>query len=251
MRNENKLFKGINGIIINIVEYKDNDLIVTFLTRELGFIQTIVKGAQKKGNKSFYLISLFNELTFDVVNYQKNELSIFKSGDIINACDYTTLSLDNLNMMMLISEILYKMRNSDIVDNKDFFKLVKYVMRIIVDNNNDSWYYLNYLLLVVLNKLGVSLVLDRCIICSKQEKIVAFSNHELGFICQDCLNEFNDDLNTDQQLLSYLYNLNKHLLVRKDEINNKLVFRMLINYLHEKTGILLNSVILLDKGVLL
>ncbi|MEG0569772.1 MAG: recombination protein O N-terminal domain-containing protein, partial [Erysipelotrichales bacterium] len=83
--------KDIKGIVFNILNYKDNDLIVDVFTYDYGFIQLYVKGAAKIKNKSFYIFKLFNEISFDVAKLDINGLSTYRSGSIIKVFDYTKL----------------------------------------------------------------------------------------------------------------------------------------------------------------
>ncbi|MDR1782256.1 MAG: DNA repair protein RecO [Bacilli bacterium] len=234
------IIKDVRGIIINILDYKDNDVIVSFISKEYGFIQCVVRGAKKATNKNYYLIKLFNELDFDMMNYQKNELAIFKSGTIINSCDYTKLNYDNINMLMLISECLYKIRNTDVNLSFRFYEVIKLIINHL-ENSNNNWFFLNYFLLIILKVLGLELVLDKCIYCGSQTKIKAFSRYELGFVCNDCLNINDDELIYNKEYLEYLYNLNKHREIDITKNIEKQVFRMLSETLYDRSGILLNS----------
>ena len=241
MKRESIVHKDVTGIIINILEYQENDLIVSFLTKEYGFVQCVVKGANKSSNKSFYLIKLFNELRFDMLNYRPQELAVFKSGTIINSCDYTSLKYTNLNMLMLVSESLYKIRNAEVRIDQDFYKVIALVLKQLQLNESANWFYLNYFLLVILKLLGLELVLDRCIYCGSQSNIKSFSNYELGFVCTNCVHLLEDESNSDKEYLNYLYNLNKHQLIKVSPDIEKEVLRLLTVTLYDRSGILLNS----------
>ncbi|MEG0686981.1 MAG: DNA repair protein RecO, partial [Erysipelotrichales bacterium] len=191
--------KDIKGIVFNILNYKDNDLIVDVFTYDYGFIQLYVKGAQKIKSKSFYIFKLFNEISFDIAKMDLNGLSTYRSGSIIKVFDYTKLDYTQINCSMLISELLVKIKELKDFNIKRYYKDLQLVLSLMLENK--TLFHINYFLNKTLIILGSGLVLDECQVCGSKKEIVGFSPILSGFVCS---NDSQDDMLCDKDLLLYL-----------------------------------------------
>ena len=87
---------------------------------------------------------------------------------------------------------------------------------------------------------GFQLEVNRCVICGKKNKIVAFSFVEGGFICQDCFHdECDHDLSKNQMLLlrEIVNSRDNHLLQSAYQKEDALVlFDKIIAFMEEAFG---------------
>lgn len=237
--------KNIEGIVFNIFNYQENALIVDVLTKEYGFISLCVKGGQKSSSKAFYILKMFNIITFDISKLNIEGLSNYRSAQVIEYFDYTKLDYFTMNMMMLISELLIKIKPLNDLNLTNYYQILKQIVIKVNKAESDNSSLLNLLLLETFKILGSQPILDSCMLCNKIENIKAYSYSSHGFICQECLNDNrlleNDKISYQNELLRYLYYLNKYQII---EVDNKLKINLryyFLNILNENTGIYLKS----------
>lgn len=234
------IIKDLNGIVFNLFNYKENDLIVDVFTKEYGFMQLYIRGGQKTTSKSFFVFSKFNIIKFDLSKYNNNGLSIYKSGSVLKAYDFINLSFEQINLMMLFEELLEKIKHEKIVSDIYFETLISIIYN--SKNNNISHLFLiNYLLVQTLKNLGCELTLDKCFHCESKTKIKVFDYEVNGFVCENCLE--NSQLNTfEKDYLIYFFNLNTYN--NYDIIESKIekeIFKYLSSILFDNAGIYLVS----------
>lgn len=234
--------KDIDAIVFNIFDYKENDLIVDVFTREYGFMQLYVRGAQKTTSKSFFIFKVFNIISIDLSKINLDELSIYRSGSVLKVFDYTALNYGQMNAVMLLSETLLKIKNiKDYNINLYYNELETIITRLVSDKEVDALFLVNYFFLKTLDILGCSIILDCCGHCTKSSNIVVFDLDEKCFICKDC---YNGDLNAivNPDVLNYLYNLGRGHTTKSSNLSlNKVVFELLYDILLENAGIYLVS----------
>lgn len=231
--------KDLHGIIFNIFNYKENDLIADVFTKEYGAIQLYVKGAQKTTSKSFFIFKQFNIITFDVSKLNLKELSMYKSGEVKEVFDYTKLNYEQMNTTMLISELLVKIKHLNDYDYQNYYQELLIIISDLKTNRKPVQFILNYFLYISLKVLGSGLVLDSCYQCSKQHNIIAYDIINNGFICLACF-EGNSKYLKDQTILNYLYKLPKYEEIDDNAlIYDKAIFELLIDCLKENTGVYL------------
>ena len=98
---------------------------------------------------------------------------------------------------------------------------------------------------------GFELEVNRCVICSQRNRIVAFSFIDGGFICENCVNEDTErDLNKDQMvLLRNIFNSRDYHLLDSnyDKDDALLLLRKTIDFMQEAFGYRLkNTRLILD-----
>lgn len=103
------------AIVLSKLKYRDNDLIVKLLVRELGVTSFIVRGGSKKNKSNYFQQFSFLEIEFDFIS--KRNLHYFK--DFEYKFNLKTIHTDFIKMGVIIflSEILSKIL---IHQEKDF-----------------------------------------------------------------------------------------------------------------------------------
>lgn len=231
--------KDLHGIIFNIFNYKENDLIVDVFTKEYGIMQLYVKGGQKTTTKSFFIFRLFNVITFDVSKLNLSELSIYKSGEVNEVFDYTKLNYEQMNSTMFISELLVKIKHVADYNYKKYYQELLVIITDLKEKNKSSHFILNYFIYITLKILGSGIILNGCYHCSKQQDIIAYDILNGGFVCIDCFDN-NSKYLKDKTILNYLYKLPRYEELENNAlVYDKAVFEILIDCLKENTGVYL------------
>jgi DNA repair protein RecO len=238
------IIKALEGIVVDLLDQKDDDLIASILTKDYGLLKVYVKGAKKTKNKSFYIFKVLNIIEFDLSSLNPKGISSYKSGANIKVFNYTNLTLEQSNLVAMIIELLVKI-NQVYEHDDDYYRLIKETIGLLnQDYQHQTLAILNNVLLKTLGILGVGLHLDTCLACNDehQQRVVAFDIDQAGFICQKhCQKDHR--LITDKKLLEYLFYLNhdNYEMLASYHVYHKVINQLLNKYLIENTGVYLNS----------
>ena len=220
------IIKDLKGVVFNVFNYKESDLIVDVFSQSFGFLQLYVRGGQKTTSKSFFVFNKFNIINFDLSKYNENGLSTYKSGHVIKSFDFINLSYEKINVMMYLEELLEKIKHGKIFSQTYYDSIVN-----IIDNLKNSecssLYSLNYLLVKTLNVLGCQIMLEGCFYCNNEYNIKVFDYDVNGFVCSNCYKESINNTFLKEELI-YLYNLNTY---QKCDIINYSIEKKIFNYL--------------------
>ncbi|MGI6608245.1 MAG: DNA repair protein RecO [Erysipelotrichaceae bacterium] len=176
----------VNGIIINSIEYKENDAIVTIITREFRKVALYVKGYKKITSKNVFATQLFDHSNF-LFDYNPNKsIQILKSANLIKQFSNIKTDYEKISVASVICEIASAVE-------EDIYDLVFEALDKL--NETEQMYLvLNVYLVAMLNILGISPFVDGCVNCGRTDNIESISTKEGGFICSYCNKEFNDDI---------------------------------------------------------
>ncbi len=221
----------MEAIIIRLTPYKEKDYIVNALTME-GLITFRASGAlnvkSSFAGKLFLYALVFVELKETKVGYTL--VSIKNLNNIAKIfTDY-----DKIITLNLIGEIMIRTLKDD-ETIKEAFPLLKNTLTGLATTSN--LLSLTYLFLTSLLKvLGLGFVIDRCVICKRQDDIIGISFHDGGLVCKHCQNAFTMHLNEeDIKKVRYGFMINNDQLFRhefKDEEIKELLQRFIL-YLEE------------------
>ncbi|MDH6602891.1 DNA repair protein RecO (recombination protein O) [Bacilli bacterium PM5-9] len=233
--------KDLKGIVFNIFNYKENDLIVDVLSYQYGFMQLYVRGGQKTTSKSFFIFKIFNFITFDVSKLNLEELSIYKSGSVDRIFDYTCLNYEQMNLVMFMSELLIKIKHQKDINYKKYYEFLEEII-VDISKKKNSYFLTNYFIYNTLELIGCAPNLESCYNCAKTNNIVAFDLKNSGFICKECFDN-NSKYLMDKDILNYLYKLsNGNEITNNKKSYDKYVFDLLTDLLYENAGVYLTSV---------
>ncbi len=174
--------KTIEGVIIGEKPYGETSKILDIITKDLGVIGVIAKGAKRLKSPLRSVSERFTYANFEI-SYKKDKLSTLITGDIINPLSNISKDIEKLSYINFISEltkqVLKQSKNKTIYDN--------YVASIVkINNGYDPMVITNILELKYLDFLGVRPELDSCVVCGNQ-KVVTLSVEKGGFLCKDHL----------------------------------------------------------------
>lgn len=167
------------GIVVNQIDYKDNDAIIKVITEDYGLISLYVKGYKKITSKNVYATQLFDlsEFMFDYTDNGK--VQILKSASLIN--EYATIKsdYDKTVIASMFAEIVNQL--SEELD----YNFVQQSFDLL-SSSNKPYLILNLFLAEILKICGVNPNVDGCSNCGNQNGITTISVNDGGFICEQC-----------------------------------------------------------------
>lgn len=162
----------LNGIILSSSDYKEADVLLKVLTKQHGIISLVGKASKKISSKNHFLNMCHYEFLLD---YKENKtiFTIHNSKLLNNYFDDTDINLMSFKNILVEATL----KNPEI----DSYDQLLFVFNHI---NNENKYLLGSLFFSYLIKcFGIMPVVDHCALC-KQQKVVAISSKQGGFLCE-------------------------------------------------------------------
>jgi len=152
-----------DGIVLKTMDFKENDSILTFLTREAGKIAGVIHGGKstRSGNSAKTELFVTNHFEFSIktgaelVRIKKCELLVSHAKLRQNYSKF--LHASYLSELLLFCEI-------PIVESEDYFDLLKQTITQLSEFENCAEIKLNFEI-KLLKLLGISPSLISCIVC--------------------------------------------------------------------------------------
>ncbi len=176
----------IKGIVINSIEYKENDAIVTILTKDFGKVALYVKGYKKITSKNVYATQLFDHSNF-LFDFNPNKsIQILKSANLIKQFSNIKTDYEKIAVASVICEI------ANVVEENVYDLLFEALTKL--NENEQIYLVLNVYLVSMLNILGIAPFVDGCVNCNRTDNIESISIKEGGFLCSFCNRELKDEV---------------------------------------------------------
>lgn len=183
----------IQGIILEIRDWRENDRIVSFYTRDLGKIRVLVRSAKKITSKlSGGLAQPFTLLELSVVQGRNfyhliGSRKIQEFSRIFKDYKKSILCLEVLSKM----DYLLKLRHTDL---KIFDLLFKFLEKINKSSEKKIDLLKYAFLIKLISLMGYQPVIKKCLICRKSLKQLNqedyfFHLKKGGIICLNCQNK--------------------------------------------------------------
>ena len=176
------------GYVINSIDYKDNDSILSVLCKE-GLISLRARGVKKINSKNASSVMSYAYSEFEVSRSDKSGYLTLNEGKLINYPSFISSNLEYISVINFVSEGI------ELIDNKeDSFECFVDCLDSMKQGMNSELVliaFLNYFL----EKHGCKLNVDECVNCGRKDGIIKFSFENGGYLCKHCFNSVNDDLN--------------------------------------------------------
>lgn len=170
----------VKGLVLNITDYKENDLLIQVITEDKGFLTLCAKAAKKISGKAHYSNMCLYEFIIDYKD-TKTMYSIHNAKLLASYYEDNNLSL--LSFKNILIELTTKSKNDYELD------LFKNICFALANINKDNMYLLGSLYVsYILKLLGISPNVDGCIECHNT-KVVSISSLKGGFLCFDHLGQ--------------------------------------------------------------
>ncbi len=227
----------IKGIVINSIEYKENDTIITILTQQFSKIALYVRGTKKLTSKNVYATQIFDYSNF-LLDYNPNKrIQVLKSANLIKQFTNIKTDYEKIAIASVICEI------ANAVEENIYNLLLETLSKL--DENEQMYLVLNLYLVTVLNILGIAPYVDGCVNCLRTDNIETISLNEGGFICSYCNKEIKKET-YDVEFLSNFRYINKASFEVFDKLlvlnlNDFKITDLLMQVLIDYSGIYLKS----------
>lgn len=164
----------IEGLVLRISDYKDNDLMLQVLTKEHEILSLIGKSSKKMTSKQHFFEACLYEFIIDYKD-TKTIYSIHGSKLIKSFYDVNNTLL--FSFKNIFFEMILKSRG--LIEKNSYENTVFLLERI----NDDNKYLLGSLFVSYMLELhGIKPNVDECVVCHGK-KVVGISNSLGGFLC--------------------------------------------------------------------
>lgn len=233
-------------IVLSINQYKEKDAIITAISQSetITFLARGIKDPKSKNS------ALNNPLTIADIELMDGD---FKYPILRSSKELFTpmkLNMDSyyLGTLLLINEMVLHLFPDE--EKAKLYVFLEGAIVALKKSNNWLMVLLIYMAKVI-SLGGFALEVNRCVLCGKKNRIVAFSFIDGGFICEECANEETErDLNKDQMiLLRSIFNAIDYRLVDSsfEKEDGLVLLNKFIDYMQEGFGYRLkNTRLILD-----
>ena len=172
------------GIVLSQMDYKDNDALISFLSKETGRITLIAKGIRKPSSKNVYALQPYTTVEL-IMDYEEGKtLFSFKSAVSVKNRRKLYDDLKRMSVAQVISEAINAMD-----EQEDSYELVEFCLDRLMEDKCEN--VLALFLGQLLNILGIQPECEECVFCGNK-KIKGFSVADGGFVCGNCSNAEED-----------------------------------------------------------
>lgn len=228
------------GFILKSTDYKESDAILHVYTQEYGRISLLAKGIKKIKSKNApgcQTITL-SEFTF----IPRKGLSTLIKAIPVTYFRHIKENIELEVYASYFSEFIYKFTEENDPDEYLYINFIQAINCL----ENGYYYALLYVMFnaMILKVTGTALVVDGCAYCNSVLNIVGISYTGGGFVCQDCIGEY--DFRNSKELLQAFRHINKYTFATIDKIDIEIHYiealvPILEHYIDEYTGMTFKS----------
>lgn len=233
------MVREFEGIIVSETSYGESSKILNILTKDNGIIGVMAKGVKKMKSP---LRSVCEKFTLGIFNvyYHEGKLSTLIQADVINPLRNIKTDIIKIGYLTYICELAHQTakQNTDV----NIYNILKSSI-LKIEEGLDPMIISNILELKMLDYLGVSIDLNRCIKCGNTTDIITINGDAGGYLCKDCLtNEPIFNIKTIKMFRLYYYvDINSITDLKiSDEVSSN-INRILTEYYDRYTGLYLKS----------
>lgn len=179
--------KTLEGIILSSREYREYDVILTVLCKELGVQSLVARGIRKLSSKNAGACQLFTYARFYIDYHEQKRMHGLRTADVIDSYRIIREDLIKQAVASLLCECMEKAE----LEQEEAFDFLKEAMDDLKES--DQPYALLALFFACMNhKLGIEPYVDGCVSCGRTHGIAGISLAQGGFVCQSCLTRGKD-----------------------------------------------------------
>ena len=179
-------FETVTGIVLRYTDYKENDRILTVLTRERGLISLSARGV--RANKKSAASAVKDVFCCgEFVIYERNRILLVSSSSLIEAFYPIREDYDRLSACALIARLAEKTASNERSD--ELFELVYSVLSFIAYSPVEPQDMLLAFAAKLVSIEGYEPVITSCAVCGKSvldSSPIRFSCGHGGAVCSEC-----------------------------------------------------------------
>lgn len=233
------MIREFEGIIVSVTPYGETSKILNVLTKDLGIVGVMAKGAKSMKSRFRSVTEKFTIGVFSVY-YHEGKLSTLIQADVTEPLVNIKKDIVKIGYLTYIVELAHQTAKQN-QDNHIYGVLISTIKKI--DEGLDPMIMTNILELKMLDYLGVGIDLDRCIKCGNTKDIITINGDAGGYICKNCrTNEEIYDIKTIKMFRMYYYvevDSISDLKVSAEVASN--INKILTDYYDRYTGLYLKS----------
>ncbi len=194
------------AVVLKHSLFKDNDKIITLLTKDLGKVSAIAKGIRKFNSKRSGQLDILTHIKISLVDYGGRY--IVTEVKSLNSFPKIKNNFDLSKKAFYLLELVHRFLEEDDTKSEIYSLLLSAILKL-ESYEKFSGFIVKHFELKLLASLGYEMCLDRCAKCGKKYvgdwKQVSFNFDYGGLICDECnVGGFKIQIDT-ANLLSYLY----------------------------------------------
>lgn len=231
------------GLVVRLAFTKENDAMVTALSRD-GFLSFYARGVTKYSSKNHASCELLSYATFSLRESSDGKFALSESvlhssyfkGDDFDACLIQTFLLEVTNRL---------------VQEEDGPQVYPWLIAGLsaIQEGKDPYTVGLLFLANILRIGGIGLETTQCVLCGGKSKIMSVSYEDGGFVCANCFvpETMSETPDIEKKIIRYIFvaPLSDVGRVSLPEQPRNHVYRNLVEYINEMTGVRLQSLDLL------
>lgn len=168
----------VEGIVLSVQEYKENDGIVKLLSRD-GILSILAKGIQKQSSKNRIITQPFSKVKLTM---EKREgLSLLYYGQSITYYYRVVEDLISSGVCFVLSQcISYSQFTNSTYD------LLERCLVCFQTGEQQAYTYACLILRELIVKEGIAPYLDGCVLCQRKDHLETISLNDGGLLCSSC-----------------------------------------------------------------
>lgn len=175
------------GLIIKVMDVKDNDRLITVLTSDFGLIRAFVSGAKRTNNKNHTTTTLFCYCDFLLT--KTGDTYKVKEANLISSFFNLSSDIVNLSLAQYFCELSGAFAPEDISSN-EHLRLTLNCLNFLSQNKKNIYLLKAVFELRILTISGYMPDLTSCSCCGKfEDDILAFYYENGSLLCNDCKEE--------------------------------------------------------------
>ncbi len=189
MDDRNRLYVT-EGVILRRMPLRETSVMMDVLTKNLGLIPIIAKGARKNQSKLIGLLEPNNQLELTLYKTPDSKWWYFRSGAFI--ANYHADPVTNTVIQAAFESILQILIHE--VDSEDFYELLTRFLSYIVEHREGAVLIYWRFMLAAYRLLGIPLDLEQCVLCDRENiEAAAYFPRRHGLVCVSCQNPAMED----------------------------------------------------------
>lgn len=223
----------VTAIVIGETDYKESSKILKLFTRELGIISAMARGAKRAKSRMQNISSIFcvSKLSLS----QRSDFYYINDGKILDLNEELRTDLRSIYSAQLCIELVEKSLMQGQI-HVDLFDLLIKTIKILKTCHNKirliSMFIIKYV-----SMIGYKPELRKCVSCGLFPKNLSFSIIEGGICCLDHPISAIELKDTEYKyLLWILYSKLELVDEVKFELDEKKIFKIIIDFVIEQTG---------------
>lgn len=174
----------IDGYVIDVKDYRENDALLTILSEEHGQITMVARGIKKVKSKNAPACQLFTFARLQLNYREHSAMQTLVRAEIIESYRHIREDLLKQSVASYLCECIYK---SKLEDEEDIFILLSQCLEILKNKEENDPIRVLCMFQAIMNRYhGIEPYVDGCVGCNRVHDICALSVVAGGFICKAC-----------------------------------------------------------------